>query len=355
MSNEKLTMKAKNHSMNPNRACSAKVPLLLFGIALVCALLSAACDNPLKPPELHTPTENGYGKISVSFAEDEAAPQTARTVMPSILFDKYVYTFTKTGGATGTEIAPDNNGLFSLEVGNYKVKVEAYIAATDTSPAASGESVVFSVLSGINEPVRVPLSPVAAGGEGTFSYTITYPANASAKITLEKWLGTGISNITLNPADITGGGITETFQLDVGSCLLTVLVTKNELYAGTIEAVHIKPSLATVFKKDFDDSDLLVPYTPTADDFEIGNLQQMEGSFTAVTITPWPGKLSGAITIYYEGTGGTTYAKSTAVPTAAGMYAVTFDVTGSASWNAAMGLSAGMLCIYDAIFTSVAN
>jgi len=77
--------------------------------------------------------------------------------------------------------------------------------------------------------------------------------------------------------------------------------------------------------------------TPTAADFDISNLTQTAGSVTVVTITPKSGKTGGAITIKYNG--------STTLPTAAGTYTVTFDVTASLGWNAASGLSAGTLTI----------
>jgi len=98
--------------------------------------------------------------------------------------------------------------------------------------------------------------------------------------------------------------------------------------------------------------------TPTVLDYNIGNLTQTVGSVTAVTITPKDGKSSGARTIYYSGTGGTTYTKSTTLPTAGGTYAVTFDVAAVTGWNEAKGLSAGTLTISAAVnnsntFTSV--
>jgi hypothetical protein len=85
--------------------------------------------------------------------------------------------------------------------------------------------------------------------------------------------------------------------------------------------------------------------TPVASDFTFGNLNQTAGSVTAVTITPNGGKSNGARTIYYEGTGGTTYAKSTTIPQTAGSYTVTFDVAAVTGWNAANGLSAGTLTV----------
>jgi len=85
--------------------------------------------------------------------------------------------------------------------------------------------------------------------------------------------------------------------------------------------------------------------TPIKEDYDIDNLAQAAGSVTAVTITPKSGKSSGTIKIYYEGTSGTSYLKSATLPTAAGTYAVTFDVAAASGWNPATGLSAGNLVI----------
>jgi len=86
--------------------------------------------------------------------------------------------------------------------------------------------------------------------------------------------------------------------------------------------------------------------TPKAADYEITNLAQSVGKVTAVSITPKSGKSSGARTIYYEGTGATNYAKSTALPTVSTSgttYVVTFDVAAADGWNAVSGLYAGTL------------
>jgi hypothetical protein len=86
--------------------------------------------------------------------------------------------------------------------------------------------------------------------------------------------------------------------------------------------------------------------TPTAADFNISaNLTQTAGSVTAVTVTPKSGKSTGTVTVYYEGTGTTTYAKSTTVPSQTGTYTVTFDVAAVNGWNAVSGLYAGILTI----------
>jgi len=80
--------------------------------------------------------------------------------------------------------------------------------------------------------------------------------------------------------------------------------------------------------------------TPTAADYDIGNLTQYAGDVTAVTVTVKTGKSKGSVTVYYAG--------SKDIPQTAGTYAVTFDVAAATGWNAASGLSAGTLTVNPA-------
>ena len=86
---------------------------------------------------------------------------------------------------------------------------------------------------------------------------------------------------------------------------------------------------------------------PVAGDFVTGNFIQELDSFTPVTVTPKPDKSTGAITVYYNG--------SPALPTAAGYYAVTFNVAATTGWKAAAGLYAGMLKVNNKIVGTVAE
>ena len=79
---------------------------------------------------------------------------------------------------------------------------------------------------------------------------------------------------------------------------------------------------------------------PVASDFTIGNLYQVVGNVSPVTITPKDDKSTGEITIYYDGL--------TELPIAAGTYTVTFDVAESAGWNAVSGLNGEVLTINKA-------
>ena len=230
---------------------------MIFGIMFVCAVLFSTCNNAFEQ-EINMPVDAGYGKISINFTGEHAAKQMARTVFPSTVFDKYVYNFTKLGEEIGEEINPDTDGFFTLEVGIYKVIVQAFIGDEEPILVATGESAEFTVGPGYNDPVEVFLSVSGTNSEekGFFSYTITFPADAEAVIILEKW--PTLTNIELEPSDLAEGNvITETLELEAGSYLLTVLIQKTGLYAGVNEAVHIYPLLTTVYTKNYNDNDLI--------------------------------------------------------------------------------------------------
>ena len=78
--------------------------------------------------------------------------------------------------------------------------------------------------------------------------------------------------------------------------------------------------------------------TPVAGDYIFGNMSQIAGSVTAVTIIEKSGKSPGLVSnIKYSG--------DAAVPQTDGTYAVTFDVAAATGWNPATGLSAGNLIV----------
>jgi hypothetical protein len=213
---------------------------ITFGIILICSMLFTTCNEPFNPIENNL-TENGYGRVNILIAGGEA-----RTIMPSIAFDKYSYTFTKTGGMVAV-LNPDN-GYFTLEAGNYTVEVKAYIGKAEPyTLAAAGVSKQFTVNSGSTVTIEVPLSEVN-NGQGEFNYTITYVPGADAEITLKKW--PELNDITLIP--LTQGNVkTQTLKLDVGSYLLSVLVRKDGFTtAGISEVIHIYPSQSTEYTKD---------------------------------------------------------------------------------------------------------
>jgi uncharacterized repeat protein (TIGR02543 family) len=441
---------------------------ILFGIALVCAMLFTVCENITDTQENQTPVKSGYGRISISLTGEGAALQTpklsmARTVLPTLDFDKYVYTFIKDYETTGEQIEPDDDGFFTLEVGGYTVEVQAYTGTEEPyTLAASGVSEPFSVGSGSNAQISVPLSVVDSEAKGKFIYTITYPQDAVAEITLQSWLesddvplnseitqteltrtrevridmynaygwgwynndalrinvnGVDIANVRVQSGytntytfNVTTGDViaiywvvspgyqegnsfivyytdtppspafntaswdgsnaliyrntmhnvsngtllgsftgigthvnvekeTETLELDAGSYLFTILVSKDGLYSGITESVLINSSLTTVYTKNFFDDDLITLRTPLVSDYDVVYDEDTQ----TISVTSKEDASPGTITIYYEGAGATVYEKTTIAPVGVGTYIVTFDVSAAIGFTAAAGLPAGTI------------
>ncbi|MCL2442984.1 MAG: MBG domain-containing protein [Treponema sp.] len=78
--------------------------------------------------------------------------------------------------------------------------------------------------------------------------------------------------------------------------------------------------------------------TPVASDYTVGNLSQVAGNVTAVTIIANSGKSSGVVS-------NIRYNDSTTIPQTSGIYAVTFDVAVAPGWSASNNLSAGNLVV----------
>ena len=315
-------------------------------IALFCAVLFTACGDSNDTAEIQKPIEYGYGKVSISFTGEDAAKQTAapaggRTVLPPAAFDKYVYTFTKEGQAAGAVKTPGSDGFFTMEAGDYTVAVQAYTGTAEPyTLAASGVSEQFSISSGGSTKVLVPLSKAADPVNGKFTYTITFPAGASAAITLQKW--SEPEDISLSPVDVPeseGNGKTQTIELEEGSYLFTVLISKTGFYAGISEAVHIYPVITTVYTKDINDDDLLVLIPPAYHHYNISGTGTFyyDGNIKTVTITPEENMSPGAVTVFYNGT--------ETPPAGVGTYTVTFDVAAAPGFSAAAGLPAGTIII----------
>jgi len=213
------------------------------------------CENPFDP--INDSAEAGYGRVAISINS------TARTVFPTIVvFEKYVYEFAKvTGGTDEWEQQEPEDDLFTLEHGEWKVRVTAFAKEGDDRAAAIGTSATFTVGS-TTALVSVKLAGnTAPGSEGTFSYTMTYPAGAEiTAFTLVNLLNNQAAAIDLteameDPEDY-GGTITlsGTFEsVPAGCYFLTILLKNNdtETEAGANEVVYIYSELDSVYEMNF--------------------------------------------------------------------------------------------------------
>ena len=250
ISSEQLAVSSGRKTVSRVKKCSVS---LLFIVH--CSLLTVlSCNNPFELPKQSAPVEAGYGRVSINFVGGEE-----RTVFPAKIFDNYVYTFTK--GDASLVLSPDGDGLFTLEVGEWRVDVAAYVGEISPANRAATGTGNFTVNAGPTTEVTVVLDAVVTTGYGTFIYTIQYPAIANAEITLRKLPGL-TANVNLTPdSEETNNGITTVTKtaedVPAGFYLLTVQIRNGGWHAGISEAVHIYPLLSTEYAAEFDETDLL--------------------------------------------------------------------------------------------------
>ena len=260
VSNEQLAVSREQLAVNSGRRTVSRVKKGCVSLLLIalCSLLTVlSCDNLLEPPkDAPGAIPAGYGRVAVTLNG------AARTVFPTMAFEKIEYTFAKvTAGTPGTPAAQEPvDGYFALELGDWQVTVKAYAKTADTSPAGTGTSATFTVGAANTANVSVKLAEnIAAGSEGTFSYHITYPAEAVITVfSLEKLLGT-TSLIDLTPATTSVSPYSGTEEnISAGIYWLTIKLEKDGVTTGANEAVYIYDKLDSEYSAVFSEENFYI-------------------------------------------------------------------------------------------------
>jgi len=231
--------------------------IVVFGL-LLC------CRKPVGGPEQPVLLESERGAVAIQFtgAEAEKAANAAeRSAFPSTVFDAYTYTFTKMAGGAPSGAAqamvPSADGFFYLELGDWKVDVNAYVgAAIPANLAATGEK-TFTVAPGTNN-ITVGLVAAQSSGTGIFTFTVGVPSGTGiVRFNLTKLPDTAVA-FSSTPA-ISGNAISGTETLPDGFYQLEIILSNSGgLAAGVVEVVRIFPKITTEYTKTF-----------TADDFSL--------------------------------------------------------------------------------------
>jgi hypothetical protein len=290
----------------------------LFGIIFVAAIIVCtflACELFPNQPQTQTPVEGDY---DIGNLAQYVGSVTAVTITP------------KSGKSSGART------IYYAGTGN------TTYARSTTLPTAAGTYVVtFDVAAATGWNAATGLSA------GTLTIVTPTPVASDYEISgLAQTYGI-VKAVTITPKAGKSSGARTIHYEGTGSTTYeksTTLPSEKGIYAVTFDVAAVSGwNAATGLSAG--NLDINDKQTPVADDYEISGLAQTAGTVVAVTITPKTDKSSGARTIYYAGTGSTTYARSTTLPTAAGTYAVTFDVAAATNWNPATGLSAGNLVV----------
>jgi len=249
------------------------IKAFLLGALVTAALLFTTCENVFSKPE--TQIEDGYTRVKINVVGGEVpfdSQLIKRTTFPDRLTDVvYEYYFIKAVNGEYPDVTledllkPNENSEFLLEPGDYKVIVKAYDKTTydattpgwdDNDLGAEGSSEEFSV-PGVTK-VDVYLVPKGTG-TGTINIDISYPAGATAAVSLKKW-GTTVWGSELLGSTTTNGTYKRTVpDLEAGYYKLVVTINDYPKSAGAIEAIHVYPDLTTTYRKTFYPKDMSSP------------------------------------------------------------------------------------------------
>jgi len=241
----------------------------------------------------------------------------------------------------GNEIVNATSATFSPPTGiagTYYYFVEVTNSITDNgdggNKTATRRSNVITLT--VNPQVHAQMpnittQPVSATITVNNSLNLSVSASRSDGGTLiyQWYSNTSESN---SGGSIITGATSSSYSLPTGTAgtyyyFVEVKNTISDNGDGGIKSASIRSNAVTI----------IINQNPLASDFIIGNLNQTVGNVTAVTITPKAGKTNGTITVLYNG--------STALPSTAGTYTVTFNVAASTGWNAVNGLAGGTLTV----------
>jgi uncharacterized repeat protein (TIGR02543 family) len=198
----------------------------VFTLLFVALLFVFGCQNPFEPPKKTFPEGEGYFSLALSNtgAERTIIPQE---IMDRVLddFDLYKLEFFVAGTSTNpTVVERDANTLsepISLSVGTWDLWASAYLE-DETEPAALGILEGIEIAAGETVTGFITLSPVAISGEGegTFSWSIEYPATLNASN----------ASMTITPLDEINGTPEETVFFSGTTYIATGSIALNMGY-----------------------------------------------------------------------------------------------------------------------------
>jgi hypothetical protein len=225
---------------------------ILFAILAIFALVG--CENPVaETPVSSTPSASGSVVVSIQTPDTAGAADIARTVYPALDgFSRYELSFS--GGPVAhapVAISVDGNSPIELAVGTWTISVTAY---KDTTASARGSATV-TVSAGAPTPVSIILGPIPEGSNGTFSYSVASPSDATGSLTIQ----------TISGDAVTGGAVAlaagttsaNTLSLPPGEYMLFVNLTKSGNHAGRADVLHIYSGLTSEVSYTFTDDDFI--------------------------------------------------------------------------------------------------
>jgi len=254
MNNYQLTInKEKIKGSKEKRAGIGKLVELSFLTVLCSLFICIGCSDIFNPPEINDILKkDGYGFVRIGLTSGERILQRSfqRTVFPDKEFDSFIYTFTEMDGEDEGDsqvLTPNEQGLFALKLGDWKVTVQAFIGGDEAANGSGRFTLNAAGLSPLN--VEIILNAAENSGEGIFSYHITFPAGADITFLSMAKLPELTTDIPLEQTETAISGTAS--DISAGYYLLVIQLKKDVngtlRYTGREEVIHIYDKLTTVY------------------------------------------------------------------------------------------------------------
>jgi hypothetical protein len=255
--------------------------IALLSASVLMFLGLGACMNPLQPPVERGPgNADGSTGVRISIVNGEA-----RTLLPSTPFSKYVLSFSNSQGVTAPDVTlTADTGIVPLAPGDWTITVTAYVVNTEgyDFPAAEGSAPV-SLISGEETPVSIRVSARLGGGNGSFSYAVSYPEVVTyGYLQLFDIDGNPRWFETITPTSESTG---TNEYLPAGYYILRIQLGTGYVMAVRTEIVHIYPGMETLWECDFTEDDFGDPITISGT-VDLSGLEDI--SFAYISLSRYP-------------------------------------------------------------------
>jgi len=209
-----------------------------------------------------------------------------------------------------------------------------------SSPVEPGESPVSTYGISLSQTDNYLFLNAIQGYEtqGALTVTVTNTGNQATGTLTVALSGASPGSFTLSPTTIS--------SISVGDNSTFTVTPNTGLPKGGYSAtvtVSGGNGISASFTVVFDVLD------PGAANFSVTNYEKTYNGGSQGATVGYAGSITtaqaGTITVYYTGTGGTTYAKSTTAPANAGTYSITVTTTGGTTYNPVSDMLVGTLAI----------
>jgi hypothetical protein len=243
--------------------------IVTFGLVVCATFIFMSCQNVFSNVKTadNSDIPANMGRVSISVGD-----YTARTILPNAPdFENYRLEFTCTTDGVTQEAVTIEDGTTSTSVdlaaGDWTITAYGQVTIGETSTDVARGSAIITVEDGVAVQTSIDISSSIGGFDGTFSWSISAPADIEAdswSVSLKNWEtdeivvdASGSSDDSIGFNEEGAVSLSGTKDCAAGYYLLTVNIIKGTQVANTTEIVLIHSGLTSEANLTFTDDDFV--------------------------------------------------------------------------------------------------